>query len=317
MISRRSLLLSSFGLVLVALSPTTIATTPRRLVFVHGRSQQGKDPEVLKKTWFDALKKGAETAGLEIPADLEVAFPFYGDVLDEFTQQMNLPLTTDIQARGEGVINEDFLLFQAEMAEALRQQSGITDEQINLEYGDNIKQKGPLNWEWVQAILRALDKYAGGISQLSLELFTRDVFLYTRRSLVRETIDKIVAETMTQEPTVVVGHSLGSVVAYSVLRYDPRPLNVPLYVTVGSPLGIRSIRDQFRPLKGPGVGSWFNAFDNRDVVSLYPLDDSNFPVQPDVENYDAVRNHTKNRHGIVGYLDDTTVAERILQQLNS
>lgn len=316
MITRRMFLLQSAGLLLsVTYSPMILASPPNKLVFVHGRSQQGKDPNALKSIWIETFKKGANAAGMEVPANLDIAFPYYGDTLDDFTKQMNLPLTTEIQAKGESIVNEDFLQFQAEVAEDLRLQKGITDDQVNQEYGDNPKPKGPLNWEWVQAILRALDKHGGGINQVTLELFTRDVFLYTRRSFVRETIDKIVAETLTEEPTVVVGHSLGSVVAYSVLRYDKRNLNVPLYVTVGSPLGIRAIRNQFKPIERPNVNSWFNAFDERDVVALYSLDENNFPITPVVENYKGVKNHTINRHGIVGYLDDATIVKRILVKL--
>jgi hypothetical protein len=93
----------------------------------------------------------------------------------------------------------------------------------------------------------------------------------------------------------VVGHSLGCVVAYSVLRSDTRTLRIPLYVTVGCPLGVRPIRDQFRPLRYPlPVKAWFNAYDKRDVVALYPLDRASFPVIPDIENYNDVRNFTDN-----------------------
>jgi hypothetical protein len=61
----------------------------------------------------------------------------------------------------------------------------------------------------------------------------------------------IVAEKLTIEPTAVVCHSLGSVVAFSVLRRDARALNVPIYVTVDCPLAVRSIRVQFLPLRWP------------------------------------------------------------------
>ena len=314
MFKRREFLVSALALSIAALSKTVYSSSPKKLVFVHGRSQQGKDPEVLKSIWLDALKEGAKKIGTNIPEDLEVSFPFYGDVLDDFTKEFDLPLTTDIQTKGSD-INEEFLNFQAEFIDDLRQQNGITDQQVNEEYGDNPKPKGPLNWEWVQAILRALDKHAGGFNQLTLELFTRDVFLYTHRSFVQDTIDQIVADTMTENPTVVIGHSLGSVVAYSVLRKSPLALNVPLFLTVGSPLGVRAIRNQFKPLQTPDVGSWFNAFDNRDVVSLYPLDESNFPINPAIENYTEVRNKTANRHGIIGYLNDPVVADQILATL--
>jgi hypothetical protein len=58
---------------------------------------------------------------------------------------------------------------------------------------------------------------------------------------------------------------------------DTRRLQIPLLITVGSPLGIRAVRDQFRPLRYPPVDGWYNAFDPRDVVALYPLDGENFP----------------------------------------
>jgi hypothetical protein len=41
-----------------------------------------------------------------------------------------------------------------------------------------------------------------------------------------------------------------------------------------------------------------------------PLDRKNFGV-PGIENKVDVDNHTKNRHGIAGYLDDAEVASRI------
>jgi pimeloyl-ACP methyl ester carboxylesterase len=168
----------------------------------------------------------------------------------------------------------------------------------------------------VQAILRAIDKHGPGMSQRTLEAFTRDVFLYTTQEPVRAEVDRIVAATLTEEPTVVVAHSLGTVVAYHVLRHDPRTLNVPLFVTVGSPLGVRTIRDKFRPLASPSpVRQWYNAFDPKDVVSLYPLDRDNFDVDPAIENYAGVRNGTENHHGIVHYLDDKDVAKRIVSAL--
>jgi hypothetical protein len=170
----------------------------------------------------------------------------------------------------------------------------------------------------VQALLRAIERYGGGMSQGALEVFTRDVFLYTTRAGARDEIDRIVASQLTEEPTVVVGHSLGSVVGYTLLRSDRRSLQIPLFVTVGSPLGIRAIRDHFRPLRFPtSVRAWYNAFDPRDVVALQSLDAANFPVVPAIENNSAVNNHTTNRHGIVGYLDDPGVAKQILGALSA
>lgn len=290
------------------------ATPVRRLVFIHGRGQQGLDPDTLKSNWLAALRRGADSLGRTLPNDLEVAFPFYGDVLDNFAKDFDIPLASEIQARGQ--VNEEFLVFQAEFAEAIRQQAGVTDAQVDTEYGNNPNPRGPLNWQWVQAILRAIDKNASGMSQAALEKFTRDVFLYVTRSRVRDVIDQIVVDTLNEQPTLIVSHSLGTVVAYSVL--GRRAQSVPLLVTLGSPLAVRPVRDQFRPLKYPSsISAWYNAFDTRDVVSLYPLDRANFPVSGMIVNNSTVRNHTDNRHGIDGYLDDTNVARRILEGLGS
>ncbi|HET9575343.1 MAG TPA: hypothetical protein VFP04_03015 [Nitrospira sp.] len=313
MLDRRSLLAGVTASVTTGIiSAATAATDPLRLVLVHGRAQQGRDPSGLKSNWLNTLRRGALKLGRTLPDTIDVAFPYYGDALDKFIRKYNVPLASGMQT-SRSKADDEFLVFQAECAEAFRRGSGVTDAQVDAEYGANTEPKGPLNREWVQAILRALDKYGGGIGGAALESFTRDVFLYTTRADVREEIDRIVANSLTEEPTVMVGHSLGSVVAYSVLRSDRRSLRIPLYLTVGCPLGIRAIRDQFRPLRYPlPVKEWFNAFDTHDIVALHPLDRANFPVTPEIENYAAVKNSTGNRHGIVGYLDDPRVAQRLL-----
>lgn len=285
---------------------------PKRILFVHGRAQQGKDPVALKEEWFASLLRGAAKSGMTI-GSVEVAFPFYGDVLDSFSRQMDIPLTSEVGMRG--LQDDDFLRFQYDVANAMRLARGISDSKVDEEY-TGTRERGPQNWEWVHAILRALDKNAGGLGQAAIESFTRDVYLYTRRAGVQAEINRIVAAQLTEEPTIVVGHSLGSVVAYNVLRTDTRRLNIPLYVSLGSPLGIRAIRDELRPLRYPDrLGRWFNAFDPRDVVALYPLDQNNFPVRPAIENKGDIDNYTDNRHGIVAYLDDREVARQIAGEI--
>ncbi len=317
MLDRRGFLRLGIATAVASVTKLEATAIPYRLVLIHGRDQQGKDPNVVKSEWIDALNQGAQKIGRTLPSRIDVAFPFYGDKLDDFARAFDIPLTSDIQTKGSAP-DDEFLSFQAELAEDLRQRAGINDAQVNAEYGSNPKPKGPLNWQWVQAILRALDRYGGGLNQAAIETFTRDVFLYSTRAGVRDAIDKIVSHVLSEDPTVVVAHSLGSIIAYSVLSSDRRSLQIPLLVTVGSPLGVRAIRDQFRPLHyPPPVKYWYNAFDRRDVVALYPLDSANFPVRPPVENFGNVTNHTSNRHGIVGYLDDPTVAKQILDALGA
>jgi hypothetical protein len=255
-----------------------------------------------------ALGRGAARLGRTLPAALAVAVPFYGDTLDDFTRAHDLPLTTDIKTRG-GRFAAEFLEFQAAVADALRRRAGIADAEVEAEDGPDPRERGPPNWAWVQAIFRALAEKIPGLSQRVLEAFTRDVFLYVRRAGVRDEIDRILGQALDERPAVVVGHSLGSVVAFNVRRSDRRRLVVPLLVTAGSPRGIRAIRDELRPLRFPqGVEVWRNAFDERDPVALYPLDEADFPVSPPIENHSRGNDTTENRHGAAGCLDDPVVA---------
>ena len=155
----------------------------------------------------------------------------------------------------------------------------------------------------------------------------RSVYSYLKNEVIRRGIEEGVASAITPGvETIVVSHSLGTVVSYNVLRREGRARgwNVPLFVTLGSPLAITEIRRALRwagPARCPEcVRSWFNALDERDVVALYPLDTSCFPLDPSepaIVNKTDVRNRTPNRHGSDGYLDDKDVARRIYDALNA
>jgi subtilisin family serine protease len=78
-------------------------------------------------------------------------------------------------------------------------------------------------------------------------------------------------------PFVVIGHSQGSMIAYEVLHgLDPNAFDIPLFITIGSPLGLTEVQDQLKDLtKQPGglqvprcVKRWVNVSDPLDPVSL-------------------------------------------------
>lgn len=84
MIDRRRLLKLASACALAGLASgagRALAAPPAKLLLVHGRGQQGLDPEALRSTWIGALNRGGVALGRTLPPDLDVAFPFYGDVL--------------------------------------------------------------------------------------------------------------------------------------------------------------------------------------------------------------------------------------------
>lgn len=298
-----------------------------KLVLVHGRAQEHKDSSALKGEWIAALKKGLDKLGLNLPIDEDdVRFPYYGDALFDLVSGKPPAEAAEIIVRGQKPADgqkqsrDEEHFMKAVLDEVLAKQH-ITSEQITAVGGTDVVVRGPLNWEWVQCGLRAIDRFVPFGSGASVALATKDVYRYLKDPKLRKRIDDGICDAFEPGvPTVVVGHSLGTVVSYNVLRKyaEQNGWVVPFYITLGSPLGVTAIKDELAPLKHPqGVGRWFNAMDERDVVALYPLSGMHFPIDPGIENKTNVRNHTRNRHGIAGYLDDEEVAKRIHDALKA
>jgi hypothetical protein len=287
-----------------------------RILMIHGRAQGGKDPDELKAIWIETLKKGFAAAGLPYPDDLKIDFPFYGDKLDQFTTQAKLPTPQEVVAKGPGQ-DREFEEFMQSVLDEMRNRAAISDDEVAAEMDDDgTQEKGIQNWGWVQAIARVIDRHLTGAADFTIETFLKDVFLYVKKPAVTRGINKIIEEKLTDEPTIVVGHSLGSVVGYKVILENLSKLNLVKYITVGCPLGLTAISSKLGLLQNPGgANGWYNAYDERDIVALNPLDNRYFPTDPVIVNDNNVSNQTDNRHGIIGYLNDAKVAKQIAEAL--
>ena len=107
--------------------------------------------------------------------------------------------------------------------------------------------------------------------------FMRDVhdylFVPERRALMRQSVLERLQPG--GGPFVVIGHSQGSMIAFDVLsELDPDTYQVPLFITIGSPLGIAEMQDQLkvllrkRTLTVPRcVWRWLNVCDPSDPVA--------------------------------------------------
>ncbi len=291
----------------------------RQLVLVHGRSQENLDSVDLKAEWVEAFTQGLRKNGLDLPiAEADIRFPYYGDTLSQLVSGKDGDEVAKVIVRGadadDGASNAE-AEFIRQMLLEIQQESGISDEQVQQLAGETIQERGFLNWKWVRNVMKALDTYVPGASSTAVSLATRDVYQYLTSPGFQDEIDSGVKAAFTPGvETVVVGHSLGSVVSYRLLRREGHDLGwkVPLFVTLGAPLGVKMIRTALAPVKHPTcVAKWFNAMDARDIVALYPLDAGHFGVAPPIENKTDVDNPTSNRHGISGYLSDAVVAKRI------
>ncbi len=287
----------------------------RELVMIHGRSQQGYDPDKLKQHWLDALEVGLRANGLSLPIDQDkIHFPFYGDTLAGMTNDIPEEEVAQVIVRGDDSSEAETEFVRTMLLETV-EQFGISEEAIQSESEERIVERGILNSKWVLSALRALDRHVPGASSTSVSIATKDVYRYLTHPAIMRVIDNGVRKAFTPGvETVVLSHSLGTVVAYNVLRKygDTDGWKIPLLVTVGCPLGVQVIKNTLKPITFPKcVSTWFNAMDPRDVVALYPLDKKNFDVSPAIENKVNVKNESENRHAISGYLSDPVVAKRL------
>src|SRR5687768_16665475 len=146
-----------------------------KLVMVHGRAQEGRDPATVKKEWTDALAYGAARANVRVPDSTVIELPYYGDELDRMVRLTQLPLA--IEANAKGTANDEDEQLRGEILEELALACGLTREDIEREYAGEPRQKGPQNWQWVQAILRAMDRVPG-LNSSAIDRLTRDVYVY-------------------------------------------------------------------------------------------------------------------------------------------
>lgn len=296
----------------------------RTLVLVHGRAQEFKDAVELKAQWVDALHAGLRAAGIDdkVP-DERIRFAYYGQTLHDLVSG-DPGSAAAVIVRGDGPQEASEAAFVHAVLQEVAEEAGVTDDEVREELDDPAIERGPLNWTWVRGLATVLDRHVPGASMTTVALTTKDVHRYLTNAAVRSVIDDGVRQAMPDDgEAVVVSHSLGTVVAYNLLRRESEAAGwtVPLLVTLGSPLGVTAIRNALRalrPIATPGgVGTWFNAYDPQDIVSLYALDAAHFPVDPAIDNHGGVDNPTSNQHGISGYLGDPTVARRIHEALTA
>jgi pimeloyl-ACP methyl ester carboxylesterase len=222
----------------------------------------------LTRGWFDALRGGLEVAGFRATADglaeTDVRVAFFGDLFrPKGTMAGGEPPYTpaDVRAGPERDLLERWYTAAVEQEPSLSPPPGAMG-------------RGRVT---AQAMLYRLLRsrtfasvaqrgFIGNLKQVTAFLNTPDA---KERALQR------VADEVTPDTRVVVGHSLGSVVVYEFLARFAQP-QVELLVTLGSPLGIPNlVFERLTPAPVGGVGAWpgrmarwVNVVDADDVVAL-------------------------------------------------
>jgi hypothetical protein len=288
-----------------------------RMILVHGINQQGKSAERIHDDWLTALRASYAKNGPDPLGKLSrIEAAFYGDTLEALG---SAKVTGRTIALGAEEAPDDFDEFAVSALKEMALRLGITEAQLQAELATTtVAQGSGPNKKWIKAIARAIETVSPLRGTLALRVLGQ-AHAYIRNQHAHDEVNKLVRPLFEDdEPAIVVSHSLGTIVSYSLLREfarNGRPRQSPLFITLGSPLGINSVRMGFpKPRVRPGnVQRWVNGADPNDFVALRAqLTQDNFG--PGIENYPDFSNGDDS-HSISGYLSDPRIAREIARAI--
>lgn len=238
-----------------------------RIVGVHGISQEFEGSHTIKAKWLDAIKDGLKLTNAALESDEDFKCAFYGDLFRE-----------PGQVKGT-IPNYDVNDIDAEWESEFLQE--LWGEVLKVEEGESNQQRTAVTKARVPRILQealsalSQSRFFGGVAEKVIIAFLKQVRLYLYDPEIRHQIRSRVADCITEDTRVLVGHSLGSIACYESLCQHPE-WPVKVLVTLGSPLGIqRLIFDRLEPPPTDSLGSWpgnvetwINVADVGDIVAL-------------------------------------------------
>jgi hypothetical protein len=177
----------------------------------------------------------------------------------------------------------------------------------------------PMAWLRVprplQVIAGAIGRKFGPAAVMLFFGDLRQVRRYLWDPATKVEVDRRAAAALSPDCRVVVGHSLGSVVAYELLRRHSG--TTPLLLTLGSPLAMKFIRRRLAtmvgasdPLPLTAVKQWVNVFDLRDPVACAGALQTWWPTVDD-RNVD----NGGDTHDVTRYLGKRKTGQAILEAL--
>lgn len=271
------------------------------IVLVHGINHQLETADGVESAWIPALAGAVRLAGrpeladrlrlpIGSPGRIECRTAYYGDLFRAPDQQGAGDDLRDLSAEQEALSDSLVLEWLARLAERAPAESreavqaGRTLAMLRDPEQAQTQGLGNIKREAVNTLARAprLAKLGMFIAERFFKTVLNQVTRYLTDDAIRSRAREAVMAKIGDDTKILIGHSLASVVAYECAHLLTRPL--PLLVTLGSPLGLRTIvTDRLDPPPSfpPLVKSWLNLANLEDVIAadpdLRPLFAQNLP----------------------------------------
>jgi hypothetical protein len=257
------------------------------IVLVHGIAQEQKSADTLEEEWLPDLAGGVRTAGFPEIADrlyrvrfgpdgIDTRMAFYGDIFLRDDQQGLEPeeLSGPQQALAEQLAMEWTARAASRSADeksrrAASQELAQLQQTAGEEQGVRAAARSAVN---SLARIRWFAPFGMGFASRFVVRSLGQVTQYLSDDALREQALARVRALVTSDTRVLIGHSLGSVVAFEAAQTFDYPL--PLLITLGCPLGLHTVvYERVRPQPPrfpPMVHHWVNVADRNDIVAAEP-----------------------------------------------
>lgn len=256
-----------------------------QILMIHGIGQQQETADALEATLLPALSGGIRIAGFaeeadrlrlppSLPGRIEARVAFYGDLfLVKGSQGEGIDdLDPDQQRLADALAVE--MLRNAASRSRRPQARAVAERELRILDPAAGEAQGP--GAVARVVMNSLAKVPWiapiGMNVASwLKATLVQVTRYLSEPALREEVQRRLTALLSEETSVMIGHSLGSVVAYEAVHRLGRPL--PLLVTLGSPLGLRNIvHGRLAPPASfpPQVRRWVNVADLDDYIASEP-----------------------------------------------
>lgn len=287
-----------------------------KVLMIHGIGQEDSTQEELLDKWTKSLEDVAP--GLLQDADTRMAY--YGKTLAKWTSAKGEAAVGMGPDTAIALADTTEMEFLREALEEAAAKENISDAEIEaaLNEGNTSVPMDSFLGRRLVGLVQALEKVSPAKGSILLRV-VRQGNTYLSSKSAAAAVDKIVRPYLLESPQVLITHSLGTVVAFKLLRElekEGANIEIPLLITMGSPLGVEAFKKRLGPprRKATFVKRWVNFYDPSDLVALgKDLDEKTFATG--IDNDGAVDNTTSNAHGIIGYLPHKGVIDALRSAL--
>ena len=258
-----------------------------QITYIHGRGFRAAH----SVSWQRGLATGLERAGYDVAlSEIEslCSAVNYSAFLDPAVEIEDVPRSNSGQAPPSTSAVSEFL----ERQELLRARvgQGFREERV-----DRIVRQAASNERVAEQVIG--QRY-------------RDVRRYVTDQPRRERIlSHIIDQLPDQGPVVLIGHSLGSIIALDLVRRWPGQLHIDLLLTLGSPAALGPMQKHLEGLADDlpreFLGGWINVYDPSDPVTGGSGLQEHFGE--DVVDHRVQNGGVRGNHGAERHLDQVTV----------